>query len=121
MGINGKSGLKASEVEVCLDNIKALGVDHVEWPVHLTLGKVLGYSSRQSPMDELMSVGLVGSAYLVTAAELGQLAWGLRPTPLSFFKRIIKATIDLKTMLIRKGALYMGLTKMIESNFTARH
>ncbi|KAJ4328099.1 hypothetical protein N0V84_001467 [Fusarium piperis] len=77
-GIIGKIGLNESGVGVCLNAIKARGVDHTKWPVHLALRKVLESTSRQSAIDELASVGLAGSAHLLIADELG--ATGLEST-----------------------------------------
>ena len=77
-GIIGKIGLNESGVGVCLNAIKARGVDHTKWPVHLALRKVLESSSRQSAIDELVSTGLAGSAHLLIADEFG--ATGLEST-----------------------------------------
>ncbi|RSL52973.1 hypothetical protein CEP54_010612 [Fusarium duplospermum] len=77
-GIIGKIGLNESGVGVCLNAIKARGVDHTRWPVHLALRKVLESSSRQSAINELVSTGLAGSAHLLIADELG--ATGLEST-----------------------------------------
>ncbi|KAM0431382.1 hypothetical protein ACHAPT_005359 [Fusarium lateritium] len=77
-GIIGKIGLNERGVGVCLNAIKARGVDHTKWPVHLALRKVLESSSRQSAIDELAATGLAGSAHLLIADELG--ATGLEST-----------------------------------------
>ncbi|KAL4911380.1 hypothetical protein BDW74DRAFT_164892 [Aspergillus multicolor] len=66
-GIIGKIGLNSAGVGVCLNAIRAKGVDKFRIPVHLALRKALKSPSATEAMATLTSTGVASSAHILIA------------------------------------------------------
>ncbi|KAL5338165.1 acyl-coenzyme A:6-aminopenicillanic acid acyl-transferase-domain-containing protein [Aspergillus crustosus] len=66
-GIIGKIGLNSAGVGVCLNAIRAKGVDMSRIPVHLALRKALESSSATEAMETLTTIGVASSAHILIA------------------------------------------------------
>ncbi|KAL4866194.1 hypothetical protein BDV12DRAFT_173253 [Aspergillus spectabilis] len=66
-GIIGKIGLNSAGVGVCLNAIRAKGVDVSRIPVHLALRKALDSSSATEAMETLTTIGVASSAHILIA------------------------------------------------------
>jgi isopenicillin-N N-acyltransferase-like protein len=66
-GIIGKIGLNSAGVGVCLNAIRAKGVDMSRIPVHLALRKALDSSSATEAMKTLTTIGVASSAHILIA------------------------------------------------------
>lgn len=70
-GIIGKIGFNSKGVGVCLNAIRARGVDPSKLPVHLALRTVLESCSRAAAVDIIKRTGVAGSAHILVADETG--------------------------------------------------
>lgn len=77
-GIIGKIGFNEDGVGVCLNAIRAVGVDQSKMPIHFALRKVLESPSRKAAIDMLRKHGVAGSAHMLIADPSG--ATGLECT-----------------------------------------
>jgi isopenicillin-N N-acyltransferase like protein len=77
-GVIGKIGLNAKGVGVCLNAIRARGLDRSKLPVHFALRAVLESASKQAAIEKLKSCGVAGSAHILVADNTG--ATGLECT-----------------------------------------
>jgi isopenicillin-N N-acyltransferase-like protein len=66
-GIIGKIGLNGSGVGVCLNAIRARGVNFARLPVHIALRSVLECTSLQEAVARLQSVGVAASCHILIA------------------------------------------------------
>lgn len=66
-GIIGKIGLNSAGVGVCLNAIKAKGIDFSRLPCHLALRRCLDSSSRAEAVDALQRVGVASSSHILVA------------------------------------------------------
>ncbi|KAL4875186.1 acyl-coenzyme A:6-aminopenicillanic acid acyl-transferase-domain-containing protein [Aspergillus karnatakaensis] len=66
-GIIGKIGFNSAGVGVCLNAIRAKGVDMSRIPVHLALRKALESSSATEAMQTLTTIGVAASAHILVA------------------------------------------------------
>lgn len=66
-GVIGKIGFNDRGVGVCLNAIRARGVDESKLPVHLGLRAALECKSRQEAVNMLMEHGIAGSAHILVA------------------------------------------------------
>jgi isopenicillin-N N-acyltransferase-like protein len=66
-GIIGKIGLNEYGVGVCLNAIRARGVNYGGLPVHIALRSVLEFSSRQQAVAKLLAVGVSASCHILVA------------------------------------------------------
>jgi isopenicillin-N N-acyltransferase-like protein len=69
-GIIGKIGLNSSGVGVCLNAIRAIGVDFYKVPCHLALRSVLDSQTAREAVDQLLIKGVASSCHIL-AADLG--------------------------------------------------
>ncbi|KAG6358404.1 hypothetical protein INS49_014288 [Diaporthe citri] len=71
-GIIGKIGLNAAGVGVCLNAIRARGLDSARLPVHFALRAVLESASRADALATLTKLGgVAGSAHILVADPAG--------------------------------------------------
>lgn len=70
-GIIGKIGLNSAGVGVCLNAIRAKGVDASRIPVHLGLRLVLESRSRKEAIANLSRTGVASSCHMLIADETG--------------------------------------------------
>ncbi|TPX18576.1 uncharacterized protein E0L32_002433 [Thyridium curvatum] len=70
-GLIGKIGMNANGVGVCLNAIRARGLDRSKLPVHFALRKVLESSSRAEAIQTLKSLGVAGSAHILVSDATG--------------------------------------------------
>lgn len=70
-GIIGKIGLNSSGVGVCLNAIRALGVDFERLPCHLALRSCLDATSRDDAVAILQKVGVASSCHILVADPTG--------------------------------------------------
>ena len=70
-GIIGKIGLNSMGVGVCLNAIKARGLDFEKLPCHLALRAVLDSKSRCDAVKVVKSTGIASSCHLLIADETG--------------------------------------------------
>lgn len=77
-GVIGKIGLNDRGVGVCLNAIRARGVDKSRLPVHLGLRRALESKSRVEAISRLKEAGIAGSAHILVADTDG--ATGLECT-----------------------------------------
>lgn len=83
-GLIGKIGLNSSGVGVCLNAIKAKGLDSSRIPVHLALRQILESTSARGAVEVLKSVGISSAAhFLIGDAET---AIGLESTSSTIFE-----------------------------------
>ncbi|EPE35393.1 N-terminal nucleophile aminohydrolases (Ntn hydrolases) [Glarea lozoyensis ATCC 20868] len=86
-GIIGKIGLNSAGVGVCLNAIRAVGLDYGKMPVHLGLRHVLECGSTKEAVEKLEEVGMASSAHMLIADGTGD-AVGLEFTS-STFARLV--------------------------------
>jgi isopenicillin-N N-acyltransferase-like protein len=84
-GILGKIGLNSAGVGVCLNAIRAKGLDASRMPVHLGLRTVLESSSAKEAIKKLETAGMAAAAHMLIADESGN-ATGLEFTSSTFAK-----------------------------------
>lgn len=77
-GVIGKIGFNDRGVGVCLNAIRARGVDKSRFPVHLGLRRALESTSRAEAVARLNASGIAGSAHILVADADG--ATGLECT-----------------------------------------
>lgn len=77
-GVIGKIGFNDRGVGVCMNAIRARGVDESKLPVHLGLRAALECKSRAEAVETLMERGIAGSAHILVAD--GEGATGLECT-----------------------------------------
>ncbi|KAH7129020.1 acyl-coenzyme A:6-aminopenicillanic acid acyl-transferase-domain-containing protein [Dactylonectria macrodidyma] len=77
-GVIGKIGLNSSGVGVCLNAIRARGLDSSKLPVHLALRMALESKSRAAAIERINAAGIAGSAHILLSDEFG--ATGLECT-----------------------------------------
>lgn len=70
-GVIGKIGLNEKGVGVCLNAIRARGVNASKLPVHLALRAVLESASRSVAVETLKGTGVAGSGHILIADETG--------------------------------------------------
>ncbi|KAL2863736.1 acyl-coenzyme A:6-aminopenicillanic acid acyl-transferase-domain-containing protein [Aspergillus lucknowensis] len=66
-GIIGKIGLNSDGVGVCLNAIRAHGVDPTRFPVHLGLRMALESSTTKQAIESLQRYGIAASAHILIA------------------------------------------------------
>lgn len=66
-GIIGKIGLNSQGVGVCLNAIRAKGMNSARLPVHLGLRMALESSSMQEAAEKLQGIGMASSAHILIA------------------------------------------------------
>ncbi|KAM5355263.1 hypothetical protein ACJ41O_001909 [Fusarium nematophilum] len=77
-GVIGKIGFNSSGVGVCLNAIRARGVDISKLPAHLALRTALESTSARAAAEEIQSIGTAGSGHILIADE--NVALGLECT-----------------------------------------
>ena len=77
-GVIGKIGFNERGVGVCLNAIRARGLDKSKLPVHLALRAALESESRSKAISKLKTSGIAGSAHILVADPDG--ATGLECT-----------------------------------------
>ena len=70
-GLIGKIGLNSAGVGVCLNAIKAKGMDPSRIPCHLGLRMVLESASREDAVRKLEGCGVASSCHMLVADALG--------------------------------------------------
>jgi len=70
-GLIGKIGLNSAGVGVCLNAIKAKGMDPRRIPCHLGLRMVLESSSREEAVESLSRYGVASSCHMLVADATG--------------------------------------------------
>lgn len=70
-GILGKIGLNSAGVGVCLNAIRAKGMDATRLPCHLGLRMVLESSSRSEAVAKLEKVGIASACHMLIADATG--------------------------------------------------
>lgn len=70
-GMIGKIGLNAAGVGVCLNAIRARGVDFGKLPCHLALRTCLDSSSREEAVAALHRAGVAGACHILVADPTG--------------------------------------------------
>lgn len=70
-GIIGKIGMNSAGVGVCLNAIKAKGVDFEKLPCHLALRVCLDSSSREEAVKKLQKVGVASACHILVADPTG--------------------------------------------------
>ncbi|EQB43315.1 hypothetical protein CGLO_18035 [Colletotrichum gloeosporioides Cg-14] len=107
-GIIGKIGLNSAGVGVCLNAIRAYGVDHTKLPIHLALRTVLESSSKTEGIDKLVEMGVAGSGHILVADPAG--GEGLECTS----KGILKIPIDEKGLVVHSNHLLLEHPGVVE-------
>ena len=107
-GIIGKIGFNSYGVGVCLNAIRARGVDKSKLPVHLGLRAALESKSRQDAVRRLMSDGIAGSAHILVADE--DAAVGLECT----VKGIKELEMDKNSRIVHTNHLLLDHTGVDE-------
>ncbi|SPO06994.1 related to Acyl-coenzyme A:6-aminopenicillanic-acid-acyltransferase 40 kDa form [Cephalotrichum gorgonifer] len=101
-GVIGKIGFNDAGVGVCLNAIRARGVDKFKLPVHLGLGAVLESESRQDAVNKLEANGVAGSAQILVADTTG--ATGLECTS----EGITELDMDAKGRVVHSNHLLLA-------------
>ena len=70
-GIIGKIGLNSAGVGVCLNAIRAKGVDFGKLPCHLALRACLDSSSREEAVNKLQKAGVASAGHITVADPSG--------------------------------------------------
>ena len=70
-GLIGKIGLNSAGVGVCLNAIKAKGLDTTRLPCHLGLRMVLESSSRAEAVEKLERYGIASACHMLVADATG--------------------------------------------------
>ena len=70
-GIIGKIGLNSAGVGVCLNAIRAKGVDFGKLPCHMALRACLDSSSREEAVNRLQKVGVASAGHITVADPSG--------------------------------------------------
>ena len=70
-GIIGKIGLNSSGVGVCLNAIRAKGIDYSKLPVHLALRACLDSKSKEEALEKLTKAGVASSCHILLADSTG--------------------------------------------------
>lgn len=70
-GIIGKIGLNSAGVGVCLNAIRARGVDFQKLPCHLALRACLDSNSRSEAMEVISNAGVASSCHILLADPTG--------------------------------------------------
>ncbi|CZR52327.1 related to Acyl-coenzyme A:6-aminopenicillanic-acid-acyltransferase 40 kDa form [Phialocephala subalpina] len=70
-GLIGKIGMNSAGVGVCLNAIRARGVDYGRLPVHLALRATLDSNSRLEAIAKLEKAGVAAAAHLLIADSTG--------------------------------------------------
>lgn len=70
-GIIGKIGINSNGVGVCLNAIKAKGMDETRLPCHLGLRMVLDSASREEAVRQLEKYGVASSCHFLVADATG--------------------------------------------------
>lgn len=70
-GIIGKIGLNSSGVGVCLNAIRAKGIDYSKLPVHLALRACLDSKSKGEAVENLLAAGVASSCHILVADTTG--------------------------------------------------
>jgi isopenicillin-N N-acyltransferase-like protein len=100
-GIIGKIGLNSRGVGVCLNAIRARGVDAPKLPIHLALRAALESPSAAQAALQLEDEGVAGSAHILVAD--GQSAVGLEAT----VKGIKRIGADDKGLIVHSNHLIL--------------
>lgn len=66
-GMVAKVGLNSSGVGVCLNAIRARGVDYARLPVHIALRLILESASREEAVSRLEQVGVASACHILVA------------------------------------------------------
>jgi isopenicillin-N N-acyltransferase-like protein len=101
-GIIGKIGLNSAGVGVCLNAIRAKGLDAVRMPVHLGLRTVLECSSAKEAVAKLEGAGMASSAHMLIGDGSGD-ATGLEFTSTT----IAKLPVDEQCRIIHANHLLL--------------
>lgn len=101
-GLIGKIGLNSAGVGVCLNAIKAKGMDPHRIPCHLGLRMVLESSSREEAVDNLSEHGVASSCHMLVADATGGvgLEWSskdLQKIEMNAFKQVFHTNHYLAT------------------------
>lgn len=70
-GLIGKIGLNSAGVGVCLNAIRAKGMDRTRLPCHLGLRMVLESNSREEAVTKLEEYGIASSCHMLVADSTG--------------------------------------------------
>src|SRR5258706_5549345 len=70
-GLIGKIGLNSSGLGVCLNAIRARGVDFSRLPVHLALRCLLNSTSKAAAIARLEKVGVASACHILVADREG--------------------------------------------------
>jgi isopenicillin-N N-acyltransferase-like protein len=93
-GVIGKIGLNSHGVGVCLNAIRARGVDSSKMPIHLALRSVLESRTMAQAVESVKKVGTAGSGHILVADPTG--AVGLECTS----KRVLELHMDDKQRIL---------------------
>ncbi|KAF4809584.1 Acyl-coenzyme A:6-aminopenicillanic-acid-acyltransferase 40 kDa form [Colletotrichum siamense] len=107
-GIIGKIGLNSAGVGVCLNAIRAYGVDHTKLPIHLALRTVLESNSKTEAIEKLVDTGVAGSGHILVADPTG--GEGLECTS----KGILKIPVDEKGLVVHSNHLLLEHPGVVE-------
>jgi len=96
-GIIGKIGLNSSGVGVCLNAIRATGMDATRMPVHLALRAVLESTSLAAAGNELEKHGVASACHMLIADGEGSigLEWSC--------KELVKVEMDEKKEVVHSN------------------
>ncbi|KAF9870925.1 hypothetical protein CkaCkLH20_11597 [Colletotrichum karsti] len=107
-GIIGKIGFNSAGVGVCLNAIRAYGVDHTKLPIHLALRTVLESGSKEEGIDRLTKTGVAGSGHILVADSTG--GTGLECTS----KGILKIPMDSQGLVVHSNHLLLEHPGVVE-------
>lgn len=107
-GIMGKIGLNSAGVGVCLNAIRAYGVDRTKLPIHLALRTLLECGSKDEGIDKLVEAGVAGSGHILVADQTG--GTGLECTS----KAILKIPFDEHGLVVHLNHLLLEHPDVVE-------
>ncbi|GKT65305.1 hypothetical protein ColTof4_09357 [Colletotrichum tofieldiae] len=107
-GIIGKIGFNSAGVGVCLNAIRAYGVDQTKLPIHLALRTVLESASKDEGINKLAKTGVAGSGHILVADPTG--GTGLECTS----KGILKIPIDEQGLVVHSNHLLLEHPGVVE-------
>ncbi|KAF4982201.1 hypothetical protein FZEAL_2085 [Fusarium zealandicum] len=112
-GVIGKIGLNSAGVGVCLNAIRARGVDSSRLPIHLALRTVLESMSARAAAKKLHTAGTAGSGHILVSDETE--AIGLECTSVG----IKELEMDGKGRLVHANHLVLDHPGVVESPWLA--
>lgn len=108
-GVIGKIGLNELGVGVCLNAIRARGVDASKLPIHLALRTVLESKSKGQAVELIEKMGTAGSGHILVADPTG--AVGLECTS----RGVLELHMDDKQRIVHSNHLLLDHSGVDES------